>query len=195
MESTQEFDRVRTEARADQHDGARTGTPLIDIVRALDLLAAAVEQRGESFVFVAGRHQLCLYRADGGPQCLVGRCLSLAGVGDDELDALGGDAVRDLYRRGALPARLTLGALVVFDAAQRGQDRAYSWGDALDYAVGVAERFLGLIPPSITSTGHPTERDAFNPATDIDLSRQDLDMIEAILTHAARVTGAAPEGM
>jgi hypothetical protein len=157
MESTQEFNRMFTEVRADHDDGVRTDAPLIDIVRALDLLAAAVEQRGESFVFVAGRHQVCLYRTDGGPQCLVGRCLSLAGVSDDELDALGGDAVRDLYCRGALPVRLTLGALVVFDAAQRGQDRAYSWADARDYAVGVAERFVELIPPSTAFTAQPTE--------------------------------------
>jgi hypothetical protein len=150
MEPTQEFNRVLTEVRPDQVDrAARTETPLIDIGRALDLLAAAVEQRGESFVFVAGRHQSCLYRADGGPQCLVGRCLSLAGVGDADLDALGGHAVRDLYRAGALPVRLTLGALVVFDAAQRGQDRGYPWGEALDYAVGAADRFLDLIPPPL----------------------------------------------
>jgi hypothetical protein len=120
--------------------------PFIDIGGALDLLAAAVSQRGESFVYVAGRHQTCLYTSGGGPPCLVGRALSLAGVDDEALSTMGHRGVRDLYRLGSLPVRLTLGALTVFDAAQRGQDRGYTWGDALDFAVGVSERFLDLIP-------------------------------------------------
>ena len=142
MEPRQEFEPVAAAARV---DGPRIDPPFIDLGRALELLAAAVQQRGERFVFVAGRHQSCLYASDGGPQCLVGRCLSLAGVDEDDLDALGGHGVRELYDRGGLPVRLTLGALVVFDAAQRGQDRGYAWGEALEYAVGVAERFLDLI--------------------------------------------------
>jgi hypothetical protein len=157
MEPWQEFDRVLTAVRVDQDCGGRVGTSIIDLGRALDLLTAAVMQRGESFVFVAGRHQSCLYRAAGGPQCLVGRCLSLAGVEDEYLDALAGHAVRELYRRGTLPVQLTLGALVLFDAAQRGQDRGYAWGEALEYAVGVAERFLDLLPPSTTGAAPPME--------------------------------------
>jgi hypothetical protein len=42
--------------------------------------------------------------------------------------------------------RLTLGALAVFDAAQRGQDRGRAWGDALDYASSVPVRLLDVLP-------------------------------------------------
>jgi hypothetical protein len=65
--------------------------PLIDIGRALDLLAAAVKERGEYFVdssFV-GSARTCRYSVRGGRPCLVGCALSLAPVGDDALDALG----------------------------------------------------------------------------------------------------------
>jgi hypothetical protein len=123
---------------------------VIDISRALDLLAAAVEQKGECFVYVAGQRQSCLYTTDGGPQCLVGRALSLADVSDNDLNSLGDRGVRELYRQGSLPVRLTLGALAVLDAAQRGQDRGYAWGDALEYAVDAAVRFLDLIPDRLT---------------------------------------------
>jgi hypothetical protein len=128
----------------DPHDS--TGRSLIDIGRALDLLAVAVRQYGESFVYVAGRYQTCLYTTGGGPQCLVGRALSLAGVDDDALSAMGHRGLRDLYRMGSLPIPLTLGALAVLDAAQQAQDRGYAWGDALEYAISVAESFLDLIP-------------------------------------------------
>jgi hypothetical protein len=124
--------------------------PSIDIGRALDLLAMAVEQRGDYFVYVAGRRQKCLYTTDGGPQCLVGRALSLAEVSEDDLEALGHRGVRDLYCQGSLPVRLTLGAVAVLDAAQRAQDRGYAWGDALEYAVKVAVRFLDLIPDTLS---------------------------------------------
>jgi hypothetical protein len=151
MEPSQESDRVLTQVRVDANYVRPATRPMIDLGRALDLLTAAVIQRGESFVFVAGPHQSCLYKGDDGPQCLVGRCLSLAGVADAYLDALGGRAVRELYDRGALPVQLTLGALVLLDAAQRGQDRGYAWGEALEYAVSVVERFLDLIPSGMWS--------------------------------------------
>src|SRR5262249_16351250 len=51
-----------------------------------------------------------------------------------------------LYVQGRLPLRLTLGGLVVLDAAQRAQDRGYAPGDARDYAIDVAARFVDLLP-------------------------------------------------
>jgi hypothetical protein len=92
-------------------------TPLIDIRRALVLLAEAVAERGE-----------------------------LASVDDHDLELLGHRGVRELYSRDGLPDGLTLGALAVFDAAQRAQDRGYAWGDTLAYAERVAVRFVDLIP-------------------------------------------------
>jgi hypothetical protein len=143
----QEFDPVRTAVHADVDGGRRTTTAMIDVGRALNLLTTAVIQRE---VFRAHRRPAAVVPVYGrrGSQCLVGRCLSLAGVSDEELDALDGHALRELYRRGALPVPVTLGALVLFDAVQRGQDQGYAPGEALEYAVGVVERFLDLIPPS-----------------------------------------------
>jgi hypothetical protein len=153
MEPWQEFDRGFTSARVDQGDGARPGTPMIDLGRALDLLrTAAVTQRHVVHVR-RGPASVVPGRGFRGPRRLVGRCLSLAGVEDGVLDALDGHPVRELYRRGALPVQLTLGALVLFDAAQRGEDRGYASEEAFDYAVGVAERFLDLIPRSTFSDG------------------------------------------
>jgi hypothetical protein len=124
--------------------------PLIDIGSALDLLATAVKQRGEYFVYplVPVGRRTCMYASRGGPRCMVGHALSLAQVSDDALEALHDRGVRELYAEGRLPVRLTLGALAVFDAAQRTQDRGYAWGDALDYASLVALRFLDVLPDS-----------------------------------------------
>jgi hypothetical protein len=143
--SSHECKRRNVPVPCGQDDLVRVAT-LIDIGRALDLLAAAVEQRGEYFVYVGGRNQSCLYATAGGPQCLVGRAFSLAGVADDDLEAMGHRGIRELYCEAGLPVRLTLGALTVLDAAQRAQDRGYAWGDALDFAVGVAEQYVDLLP-------------------------------------------------
>jgi hypothetical protein len=124
---------------------AETG-PLIDIGSALDLLATAVKQRGEYYVYppIPAGHRTCTYATSSGPQCIVGHALSLAQVSDEGLEALRGRGVRELYVQGQLPVRLTLGALAVFDAAQRTQDRGCAWGDALDHATRVALRFVNL---------------------------------------------------
>ena len=136
--------------------------PLIDIGFALDLLAAAVAQRGAFFVYppVWLHGQRYFYAARGGPRCLVGQAMSLAGVAEDDLVALRDVGVRDLYAQGRLPVRLTLGALAVFDAAQRGQDRGYGWGDALDYASSVAVRLLDVLPDrAFCGAGGPAEQE------------------------------------
>jgi hypothetical protein len=125
--------------------------PLLDIGSALELLAAAVEERGEYFAYplAVGRAHECLSSRRVGPRCLVGHALSLAQVGANDLDALSDRGVRELYRHGKLPVRLTIGALVVLDAAQRTQDRGYTWGDAFEYASNVAVRFLDVVPDSL----------------------------------------------
>ena len=122
--------------------------PQIDIGRALDLLATAVGAGGEWYVYppVWSRYRDRMYAAHGGPQCLVGRVLSLTQVPDEALEELRDRGLRELYSEGKLPVRLTLGTLAVLDAAERSQDRGYSWGDALDYATDVATSFLDLLP-------------------------------------------------
>jgi hypothetical protein len=144
--------------------------PLIDIGRALELLATAVKQRGEYYAYppIPVGHRRCMYATSRGPQCIVGHALSLAQVSDEGLQALRGRGVRELYAQGRLPVRLTLGALAVFDAAQRTQDRGYAWGDALDHAARVALRFLDLLPDA-----------AFGAATsDLDLLAFGIEPLE-----------------
>ena len=144
--------------------------PLIDIGSALDLLATAVKQRGEHYVYppAPAGHRTCTYAASSGSQCIVGHALSLAQVSDEGLEPLRGRGLRELYAQGQLPVRLTLGALAVFDAAQRTQDRGYAWSDALENAARVALRFLDLLPDA-----------AFGAATsDLDLVAFAIEPLE-----------------
>jgi hypothetical protein len=124
----------------------RHDAPVIDIGHALDLLAAAVRERDAALVYVGGVRQPGPAESDGEPRRLVGRALSLEQVPNDDLLQVDDLGVRELARRGSLPVQLTLGALVVLDAAQRAQDRGSAWGDALDHAINAATRFLALIP-------------------------------------------------
>jgi hypothetical protein len=121
---------------------------LVDIGRAFSLLATAVSERGACYVYppMWGRRHASMYAARTGSQCLVGHVLSLMCVADEDLEELRDRDLRTLYREDRLPVRLTLGALVVLDAAQRSQDRGYAWGDALEYATSVATAFLDLLP-------------------------------------------------
>jgi hypothetical protein len=131
--------------------GPSEPVPVIDIGTALDLLAAAVERRGEDFVYQPvwmeeSRYLTCRYANRGAPDCIVGQALAFAGVGVHKLEAMLDDGVRDLYLRGELPVTFTLGALAVFHAAQQSQDRGCPWGDVHAYATAAAVRFLDLLP-------------------------------------------------
>lgn len=141
----------RTVSGVINHDPPVAALPLIDIGGALDVLAAAV---GECFMCMAGQHQTCLYTTPAAPQRLVGRALSLAHVADVELQQLGARDVRALYSQGSLPVRLTFGAMAVLDAAQRGQDGGYTCGEVLESAIGVAVRFLDLMPDTAFDPNH-----------------------------------------
>lgn len=108
--------------------------PFIDMCRALDLLASAVRQAGR----------------DVEPsRCLIGRAFSLAGVGGGCHDVIGEHNLRELYAQDRLPVRLTLGALVVFDAAQRAQDRGLTVDNTLGCASSAAVRFIDLLPDRV----------------------------------------------
>jgi hypothetical protein len=123
-------------------------TARLDIADALDLLFAAadnqscvVSRASESNVMTG--QDSC--RVGGDTGCVVRQVLSLAGVGRLELDSIGDKPVRELYSDGGLPIPVTLGALVVLDAAQRSQARGGRWADIRDDAVAAAARFLELV--------------------------------------------------
>jgi hypothetical protein len=76
----------------------------------------------------------------------VDRALSLAGVSEDGLEIVGAGGLRELHARGALPVRLSLGAVVVLDAAYRTEQDSHTDDKVLDHAVSAANRFIDLIP-------------------------------------------------
>jgi hypothetical protein len=135
------------------HERAR----LIDVGTALDLLARVVDDRGDDFTYTPAtdpchRHRGYVYAFDGKPQCIVGHALARASVDVAHLEEMRDERLRDLYRDGGLPVPLSLGALIVFDAAQQSQDRGRTWGAALDDATAAAARYLDLmaVVPEVT---------------------------------------------
>jgi hypothetical protein len=121
---------------------------LIDIGDALELLARAVNQGSEGYAGSQAR----LYALNGEPKSVVGHALLLANVDADDLEVMRGQRVRDLYREARLPVDLTLGALIVLDAAQRSEDLGACGDEVLDDATAAAARFLDLISvvPEVT---------------------------------------------
>ncbi|MBO0883755.1 MAG: hypothetical protein J2P17_26150 [Mycobacterium sp.] len=131
---------------------AQASVPMIDVSKALDLLAAVVRNQGEDFVYrpvSVAKFPSCRYARGGAPECLIGRALALAEVGVHDLEAMGEDDLRELYFRDKLPVNLTLGGLAVLHAAQRTQDRGGRWGDALIDAGNAAIQLLDLVPDSV----------------------------------------------
>jgi hypothetical protein len=102
-------------------DGVRAR---LDIADALDLVAAGARE----------------------PCGIVAFALSMAGVADADLDSIRDRSLRQLYRDGELPIPVTLGALIVLDAAQRSQGRGRAADKVLDDAAAAASRFLDLAP-------------------------------------------------
>jgi hypothetical protein len=113
----------------------QTGRPSLDIGDALDLLATAAHHPG---------------------RCIVEHALLSANVTVHELEAIRGHRLRDLYRADRLPIDLTLGALVVLDAAQRSEHRGLCGDDVLDDAAAAAARLLDLVAyvPQVNYQAH-----------------------------------------
>lgn len=136
-----------------EHKRARS----IDIGGALDLLTSVVNDHGEDVNGESdanhGRlHDAFRYTIGGIPHCIVGHALARVSVDVADLEAMRDQRLRDLYRDGRLPITLTLGALIVLDAAQQSEDRGRTWGTALDDATVAAVRFLDLVAviPEVT---------------------------------------------
>jgi hypothetical protein len=148
-------------APSDTVAAASTGRAFapLNIADALDLLCAAVNDRGHGLsldpVSNPNLTDQAYPQANGNePRCIIAHALSRAGVTDAELDPISNVPVRNLYRDGRLPIPITLGALIVFDAAQRSQASGRSWSDVLDDAVSAAARFLDLVHvlPEVTQS-------------------------------------------
>lgn len=111
----------------------------IDADRALELLRAAVEEKGED-------HKVsdCFYVVDGEPYCIVGVALYKNGVKVDELE---GDYSEKnsctINFRDDLYSDMSKDACRIFNAAQRSQDLRNTWGEALEVAVAKYESIKG----------------------------------------------------
>jgi hypothetical protein len=121
---------------------------LIDIGDALHLLARAANEGGRGYAGSQAR----LYALNGEPKSIVAHALLLANVDAHDLEVMRGHGVRELYREARLPVDLTLGALIVLDAAQRSEDLGSCGDEVLDDATAAAARFLDLISvvPEVT---------------------------------------------
>jgi hypothetical protein len=122
----------------------------IDVGTALDLLAQVIDGRAEDLTDIpvadsSHRDRGYLYAFDGQPRCIVGHALAKAGVDVQQLEEMGDMRLRDLYRVGRVPAMLTLGGLIAFDAAQQSQALGRSWSAALDDAAAAVARYLDLV--------------------------------------------------
>ncbi|MDT4903312.1 MAG: hypothetical protein QOH52_1328 [Pseudonocardiales bacterium] len=129
---------------------------MIDVVQALDLLEQCVSERGCGYVYAPkwsarDGYSTCQYVHNGKPDCIIGLAFAKSGVPVETLQTLSGDRLAGLHSEHRLPIHLTLGALVVFRAAQRAQDQGLSWGVALRQATLIAGRYFDLIPAAIVA--------------------------------------------
>jgi len=113
-----------------------------DIEAALNALEVAVEQAGE------GHYGPRRY-IDKDQRCIVGDAWYRLGVPSEALRSLGVEKIEDLHKEGILPFPMTLGAVVVYRAAQKAQDANLTWGQALDAAIRTASRYLTLMPTAL----------------------------------------------
>lgn len=120
----------------------------IDEAKALELLAAEVEEAGADYVYKADERApnvqvKCSYVDNGCPSCLVGRALFRAGVKLESLIALDrqlevfGEPSSVGIEEANLPedeVSISPDALEIFAIVQEGQDLGETWGTVLDRA-------------------------------------------------------------
>jgi hypothetical protein len=117
---------------------------VIDIVDALDLVDSCVRECGEGY--------RSLRRRDAIPTAtdsIVTLALSKAGVPLTALSPLAHTPIADLYVSGRHPLPLTLGAVVVFRAAESEDRRGQTWAICSEAALRAASRFVELIPDRV----------------------------------------------
>jgi hypothetical protein len=128
----------------------------LDIVDALELLDRCVRERGEDYRSLpdrlpAGSPTGADEAFPGETDRIVTLALSKAGAPRQALSALAHTSLADLYASGRHPFDLTLGAVVVFRAAESVERRGQTWATALQAASRAASRLLDLIPDSVVA--------------------------------------------
>jgi hypothetical protein len=129
---------------------------VIDIVDALDLLDSCVRDRGEGYRSLR-RRLPAVPRTGGNDACpaatdsIVTLALTKAGAPLTALRPLAHTSVADVYASGRHRINLTLGAVVVFRAAESVERRGQTWAMSLQAALRAASRFVELIPDRVLS--------------------------------------------
>lgn len=133
----------------------------IDGKRAIELIEQVVRLKGEDYEYPNAKSGLCSYADEyGGPSCIVGYALNIAGVPEEvlpaldsaEIDYIGesgekpfGTSISELYSTKALrdiaSVELTSTAAAAFQEAQKRQDNGKPWVEAL---TGAKEVVNGL---------------------------------------------------
>jgi hypothetical protein len=116
----------------------------ITLDEAKELLARAVKEKGENYVYEPltnmGRSQCAYFNPeDGCPSCMVGYVLSYKGVTYEALDATGSvvTEVQDLVEEGHL--KVDNETLALLTVAQVEQDQGQTWSRALEEALETYE--------------------------------------------------------
>jgi hypothetical protein len=122
----------------------------LDIADAMDLLALVANDPSRDLTVRPASSSNTTdgpnrYAYDGEPHGIIGYALATAKVAVNELESMCGHTLRELYRDGRMPIPITLGALIVLDAAQRSQDHGRQRHEVLDDATAAAARFLDLV--------------------------------------------------
>jgi hypothetical protein len=128
---------------------AMTSAPVeITLDEAKELLARAVKEKGDNFVYQPIRtsgHPQCAYFTpeDGAPSCLVGHVLAYKGLTHEDLDATnsGVTEVQDLVEEGHI--RVDNETLALLTVAQVEQDQGQTWGRAVEEALATYEESAG----------------------------------------------------
>jgi hypothetical protein len=134
---------------------ARAGR--IDLVDALDLLESCVRDRGEGYRSPHRRLPAVSPTGSGDAfptatdNSIVTLALSKAGAPLTALISLASTPIADLYASGRHPLNLTLGAVVVFRAAESAERRGQTWAMSLQAALRAASRFVDLIPDRVVA--------------------------------------------
>jgi hypothetical protein len=135
-----------------EHSWLSRTDQVIDIIDALDLLDRCVRDRGDGY--------RSLSRGDAFPTAtdsIVALALSKAGAPLTALSPLAHTPIAELYASGRPPLPLTLGAVVVFRAAESVDRRGQTWATSYQAALRAASRFVELIPDKVVSCAAEAE--------------------------------------